>query len=305
MEDRSTEMEQINCINFCEVLFTVYHNDKTFSKTFSYIKEVAHFNDCRRVYFGSSFCGQHIIHLTDDILQAFFSFCREKNLNVTLVIPTFSQRDLKIGKNKVRKLIEDNTDLIDEVTVNDYGMLMYIGEISSIKVNLGRLFMKDYRDPRFVDYFRLDWKPKIFTNYLVQLTRKYRITGLEFDPTHHAIDYSECPKGLEIGVHLPYCYVTVGRICEYASISKDIDKKYRPNLPCQVECKENLVEYHSENDREWVRLGRTIYFNNEAVQIKGVSTFRAIFFPLDVVKDIMIEVSKQKGEEMNESIGSI
>lgn len=274
-------MKRINCINLCELISSVFREDSTFVRPYEEIKEMANFDRCERIYFGSSFCGQQFLHISDKVLSSFFEFCRNEKIKVTMVIPTFSQGDLAAGKKKVEKLLIVNGDLIDEVTVNDYGMLHYVKKFDSVKKNLGRLFMKDYRDPRYEEYFRMEWKPKIFTEYLSNLIKEYDVTGLEFDPTHNKVDYTDCPEGVEIGVHLPYCYVTVGRICEYASIPEQIEKKYRPNHPCVMECKENIVKYHTEDDREWIRFGRTIYFDNESFQVTGKDVFRVIYFPLD------------------------
>ena len=148
---------------------------------------------------------------------------------------------------------------------------------------MGRIFMKDYRDLRYAQYFNTTLKPKIFTTYFDELIDKYNIRGVEFDLTHREINFEACPKKLEIGVHAPYCYMTVGQICEFGSIHKSIEKKFRPNTTCQGECNLNMFRYNFNDGHEWLRVGRAIYFENKECQLVGMDSFRKIYFPVDLV----------------------
>lgn len=61
---------------------------------------------------------------------------------MTLVIPVFSEKDLEKGKKLLTELMDTYGDLIDEITVNDIGMLAYVKKLFDKKINLGRLFLK-------------------------------------------------------------------------------------------------------------------------------------------------------------------
>ena len=80
-------------------------------------------------------------------------FAKDWNLKLTLVLPIFSEKDLKLAKKKIIKILQNSKSVIDEVTVNDFGMLTYIQSKFDKKVNLGRLFFKDPRDVRVNEYY--------------------------------------------------------------------------------------------------------------------------------------------------------
>lgn len=267
-------MHTIPCLNYCDLLGREGAEIDSTLKTYE------------RIYIGSYFCGKYFIHMNteylDHMLETILSEGKEKPA-ITLVVPMFGQRDLEEGKQKLAKLLDQYREVIDEITVNDYGMLTYIGEVYDYPMNIGRLLMKDYRDPRYVDYYQSTMQPKIFTDYFKRLRKKYRIQGVELDPTHVSIDLSEAPEDLVIGVHGPFCYITMGQTCEFASVNKTIDHKYRPNSECGNECVHYHILYHPQEDVEWMRLGRAVYFYNPDVKITGTSKIREIYFP---VKDL-------------------
>ena len=171
---------------------------------------------------------------------------------------------------------------VDEIVVNDYGMLAYISETFKVALYLGRLFTKDYRDPRYEEYFNQVLNPKILNRPMLELIVDFKVKGLEFDPTHVGINFREVPEQLTIGIHAPYCYMTTGHICEYASLDKEIAKKFRPNSPCKHECTSNMIRYDFEDDREWIRIGKTIYFENRECTIYELEHMRNIYFPIDM-----------------------
>lgn len=275
-------MLQSNCLNFCEIMEHLYEADSTLNDIIDEANKMAGFEKCERIYIGSYFCSQYFIHLSNEILRKLGMVCKERGIRVTLVIPTFSEKDLEKGKERVEIYKTDLGTCTDEMTVNDYGMLVYISQNYDIKLNMGRLFMKDYRDPRYEEYFNQTLQPKIFTTYLKDLIKKNKISGLEFDPTHRAIDLSEKPEGIHIGIHEPYCYMTVGHICEFASIHKEIDKKFRPNTSCQRECTSHIMRYNLHDGHNWIRVGRAIYFDNRTCDVKGSHERRIIYFPIDL-----------------------
>ncbi|MBE5962995.1 MAG: hypothetical protein E7256_16720 [Lachnospiraceae bacterium] len=274
-------MTQIDCLNFCEVLQDFYDKNVPFITTVRDIQKKAGFAKCERIYIGSSFCGPYFLHLSEKIMVEVIEACQAEGISVTLVLPVFTEKCLVLGKEKIKGLSAYFDKGIDEITVNDYGMLNYISGNYSIKLNMGRLFMKDYRDPRYEEYFHSELYPKIFTPYLTELMKKYRITGMEFDPTHSVINFKQKPKDIEIGVHSPYCYMTTGHICEAASIHKEIDHKFRPTTSCQSECKDIIIHYDLHDGRNWYRVGPTIYFENPDCRIEGINRYRWIYFPIN------------------------
>lgn len=276
-------MQKEECISLCEILEYVHGIEPDFSNMIDRICHAAIYEKCQRVYIGSSFCGQYFLHLSYRLLGELMTVCTKRQIKMTLVVPIFTEKHLEEGKAQVERLLEKFDQEIDEITVNDYGMMEYISKYYPEKrLNMGRLFMKDYREPRYEAYFNSTLKPKGFTNQLRELVKKYNICHIEFDPTHRKIDFSEKPESVEIGLYAPYAYITVGQICEVSGISKPIEKKFRPNEPCGAECYQHPMRYFVEdNSRDWRRVGRAIYFENKMPDIMGIEKLREIYAPLD------------------------
>lgn len=274
-------MEQISCLNFCDIMNYLNQEEETIEAIIKKTADKAGFEDVERIYIGSYFCAQYFLRMDDNLIDDIVSFAKRLKKKITLVIPIIPQKDLNNGLKKIEGYCEYFEDCMDEITVNDYGMLAHIHENYDVRLNMGRLFMKDYRDPRYPDYFNTVLKPKIFTKYLIRLIEQYQIDGMEFDLTHVAINFENKPKGILIGVHTPFCYMTVGQICEYGSINKEIEKKFRPNQPCGKECQDAIIRYDMQDGREWIRVGRAIYFDNKECEIEGLSKYRVIYFPVE------------------------
>lgn len=276
-------MTEQNCLNLCEILPYLKKKRQNLKKIIMDACELAQYDSLERIYMGSSFCGKYFLEQSNQFIKEIKTCAEEIQVPITLVIPTFSQSDLEHGKKKISDILELCQDYVDELTVNDYGMLPYLKKEYQKPLNIGRLFMKDYRDPRYQEYFKMPWRPRIFTDYFKQILIQYEIKSCEFDLTHEINDFSQLPPEITLGIHVPFCYQTVGRICEYASISKEISKKYRANAPCEQNCTESLVKYAvSDGDMEYVRFGRTVYFRHPGYKIKGVEQYRLIYFPLDL-----------------------
>ena len=279
-------MEEQQCLNFCEILQVVAGEGKIKSNI-DKAKLMGGLTRCERIYFGSYFCGQYFRQRQKGQIEELIGYCKAEHMKLTLVIPILTEKHLKEGKKKIQALSRYFGMCIDEVTVNDFGMLDYMAkqydsqENGDIKLNLWRILMKDYRDPRYTEYFNTPLKPRTFTNYLRELIRKYAICGVEFDPTHAVIDWSECPKEVLIGMHTPYCYETVGQICQMAGIHKPIEKKFRPNDTCQMECGKHQIHYSIEEGHTWIKHGRTVYFKNEGCEAIGIDKIRKIYCPLE------------------------
>ena len=275
-------MQKVECISLCEIMEHVYEIEPHFYRIIENVSRVAGHTKCERIYIGSAFCGQYFLHLSEKLIEELMTECRKQDIKVTLVLPIFTEKHLKAGKEKLAKLLTHFNEQIDEVTVNDYGMLLYVRDsYQDIGLNMGRLFMKDYREPRYEEYFNQVLKPKGFTNDLKKIVKQYQVKGIEFDPTHKIIDFSEKPEEIEISIYAPYAYITVGQICEVGGISKSIEKKFRPNEPCKTECYKYRMKYFLEDDRDWRRIGRAIYFENRKPKLIGATKVREIYAPLD------------------------
>lgn len=272
----------MECISVCEIMPDLYKKEPNVEKLIEKACEEAGFSKCERIYFGSSFCGQYFLNMPKKETDLLAEVCQKQNIKLTMVLPIFTEKNLERAKERIKIYVGELKEVLDEITVNDYGMLMYLHKnYPSLNLNMGRLFMKDYRDPRYEEYFNTPLKPKAFTSYLEKLVRDYSIGSIEFDPSHKIIDVNEKPEEVTIALHTPYCYETVGQICQMAGISQPIEKKFRPNEPCQQECYTHKIHYFIDEGITWFKLGRAVYFKNEACEIKGTECIRIIYSLLD------------------------
>lgn len=280
------------CLNLCEVLNNALLCDGRLEKV---IEKVICDNQIteplERIYSGSSFCSQYFLHLA--CWDKLFKYCREEGWKLTVTLPVFSQKDLNRAKEKIKDILEKGKNIADEVTVNDLGMLKYISENYDIRINLGRLFFKDPRDVRVRIYQEGEISPNLLSCKSYYMEGNDKVKGIELDPTNRYIDLSRCDlEGIELGVHSPFCYMTTGNICKFASIHKDVEQKFRPNSQCRMECfkiYEHYKEKFQGKSADMIRLGRTVYYYNNGSRIAGKKIDRKMYFPVLEVKEIMKE----------------
>ena len=96
----------------------------------------------RRLYIGSNFCSQYFLRQPDQVWREAFSLCRREGIPATLVVPVFSQKDLAEACRRIDELVGANRGVVDEITVNDVGMVAYCLDRYGLPLNAGRLFSK-------------------------------------------------------------------------------------------------------------------------------------------------------------------
>lgn len=274
----------IFCLNLCEISAQSSSSSETIQELFQNIEKDRNVK-IERVFIGSSFCSQYFINFSSWVKAV--DFCRKKNIKITLVVPVFSESDLFIGKKKIDKILSESNEIIDEVTVNDIGMLSLFQAKKKLKINIGRLFFKDPRDCRVPAYTKLELSPQLLSCIGNQYLEKYNFNGIELDPTNEILNLSAAqPYNYSVAIHFPFCYTTTGNVCKFASIHKSIEKKFRPNTKCGMECLK-IVDYYSGHvvqtdcDPTLIRIGRTLYFKNDNVTFVGKQPDRIIYFPFE------------------------
>lgn len=270
------------CINLCDIFNLDQKKEYSLVKYINMIEAMA-FNMIDRIYFGSYFCDQYFMRFNgyNELIQ----YCRNKHVNMTLVIPVMSQNVLDIGKKRIWEICGCADNVIDEITVNDLGMMSYISKCGKYKLNLGRLFFKNPRDCRVPEYINCKVVPGLLSELNQEFWARQSVRCVELDSTNQIIDVSEFANmGIELALHLPYCYITTGKICKFASIHKSIQKKFRPNVNCQMECMYITDTYWGDttanSDQIICRIGRTLYFENSNVKILGKDLDRVLYFPI-------------------------
>ena len=239
----------------------------------------------RRLYVGSYFCGQYFLRQSDALWREAFSLCRRERIPATLVVPVFSQSDLARGCGLVDRLVHDYGDVLDEITANDVGMLAFAVGRYGRSVNVGRLLSKEPRDPRYPDIFESRYSVPV-SALLTDSHVGDEVQGVEIDPTHAALDLAQL-RGLapqmRVGVHVPYCFMSTGSVCELASLHRPVRRKFRPNDPCSLECVRCAVGYALPGGARLLKWGRTVFFPNHGCTVFEGEDFRMIVSPIDLL----------------------
>jgi hypothetical protein len=274
--------EVMFCLNLCEILSDSLWEHITVEDFFDLVSKKH--GTIERVYIGSYFCSQFFLRLSG--YKRLFHYCKEKNIPITIVIPVFSQKDIAFGKNKIDSICTDSQGLIDEITVNDVGMLSWCQEKQKYGINLGRLFFKDSRDCRVPEYKHLEVEPYLVSNLNEKFWSRFRINVIEVDPTNQKLIFSRLNKtNMTVGIHYPLCYMTTGNICKFASIHRTPQQKFRPNIKCDLECL-HIIDYYSgyvhqtKSNPLMLRIGRTLYYETGKIELMGIDSCREIYFPL-------------------------
>lgn len=278
------------CLNVCEVLYGAMMKEKRLDEVVRLVREKNGMAEpLERIYTGSSFCSRYFLH--GRWWAELAEWCREKGVFMTLTLPVFSQKDLPAAKEKIGEILAAAEGVIDEITVNDVGMLCYISSHYNKKVNLGRLFFKDSRDVRVRGYDEGEMTPALLTYDKERWTMGKEIYAVELDSMSRYVNLADCNlDGVKLCIHSPFCYMTTGNICKFASIHKEPEQKFRPNSPCSMECTgiyEHYRKRFGERDTDVIRFGRTVYYFNNDSSILGKDIDRKLYFPLREAKEVM------------------
>lgn len=285
------------CVNLCE-FYSPSFLEKTDIQSFLNFISKQMKTQINRIYIGSSFCSQYFLQLAH--YDKLFELCASWKIPITLTVPVFSEKDLSKGKAKLSNICCMSSGIIDEITVNDVGMLFCLQDNKKYKINLGRLFFKDPRDCRVPVYTMRSASPMLFSHLTDTYWSKYRMNFVELDPTNSVLNTEELKdSAIKLAVHAPFCYMTMGNICKFASIHKNVSQKFRPNLKCGLECS-HIIDLYSGHikgtncDPTLLRLGRTLYFEMYPVKFYGKEPERIIYFPI-----------KEWRKYVNENTGSV
>ena len=240
-----------------------------------------------RLYIGSSCCPNFFLHC--GIYPKIIAYCRESNIKISLSVCVFPQSFVKIGMRAIQGLLSDGDGVIDELLVNDIGMLRFVTNCSKVKIVLGRLFFKDPRDGRFPKFIARRVAFSLLSYH--RLLEEWHPFGIEIDPVSDEIDLSSIAGLVEhVALNSPFCYMCCGNVCRAASAFKPLDKKFRASAPCALECLET-ASVHTDRLRKDSRtlfiIGKTVYFSQPSVKVvlpQGCS-LRRLFFPLQEFMD--------------------
>ncbi len=280
----NVSMQCTNAISFCELLHVFSDDVSQNEKLIGNVCKVAELTDVDRLYIGSNFCGRYFVKFTESAVKKVVAltdsetFC---NLKITLCVPIFSQSVLSDGVSVVARLLQQYQAVIDEVSVNDYAMLDYISKNFDVKINVGRMLCKDTRDQRHDEYFNVSHVPATDT-LTSSVLSQYNVFCYDADLTNRFIDVSG--STLNYAFYYPYCFATVGNICEFAGIDFAIEKKFRANSPCAFSCTHVSIDYENSFGDKYLKLGRAVYFSVSDFSVNAQKPCRMVYEPFDMFK---------------------
>lgn len=202
------------------------------------------------VYLGSYFCDRYFCHTPDKVWQMCFQRIQDYGAFAVLVIPSPSQQQLTITKQRIASLLENYGDQIQEIVVNDPGMLLWITSTYPEKALwLGRIMDKELRDPRYS-------LPQIHKKLWEQADNE-QFAGVEIDLFQ--LDPALLPEsGCRLGIHTSLVYLTMGRICEFSAIGLPVAEKFQLYRPCRRQCVSNWL-WEKQGDHAFLKHGRAVY----------------------------------------------
>lgn len=303
VEEESCVMER--CVNLCGLKWPAAKTgseDGLVALVRSIVRE-ASFDGIDRLYAGSSFCAAAFGHSAGrSALASLARACEALHVPCTLTVPAATEIELPALKRSMENALA-LCPAIDEVTVNDYGMLDWMANRTALRLNIGRLFSRDLRDPRYEGGFPDCYRPALIPEALEAIMGEYsQVGGIELDPAGLTVDISAAPALATVAVHVPYLFATTGKHCSVAP-ARPGGVPASSGDACAQECCGSMVTHClfpqvqgdapaegggqmgdgvvGEGARElyYLKRGKTVYVLNDGVRVTGQRPYRLVYTP--------------------------
>ncbi len=192
-----------------------------------------------RVYIGAEFC-EHLLPSTDE-LAAECARAVAEGVALTLVTPP-------VGDEGVAKVLDLAKVLAvsgvrgPELVLNDWGSLDAVSEakIAGLALVVGRCLVKFQKDPAVVEHYK-DSPEKLRMSSVAggPLRRLLDGTGVarvEVDALPQGFPGGVADETLAASAHVPYGYVSTGRVCLVGSLALPRLERFTPQTKCPRPC---------------------------------------------------------------------
>lgn len=243
------------------------------------------------VYYGSEFCAKRFPNLSQ-ILDV-INVCKGNKKKLVLLCPAGDDLFVNTCIDIIEKLESVLVDYELELEINDYGLLYRLNKknLRYIKYRGGRLLDKSFHDGRLDsrELQRLYQKSKIkwyeddswLSENMAKVFSKNNLFGFDLDVPAGGVTSKKNNRTLDIGVFVPYSYITTGGICMMKNLDKPIFEKFNcSDDSCSQKCrkyyeimKKRIIDIHEENlklddgynlrDIILYRVGNTIFYVRE------------------------------------------
>ena len=260
------------CLNLCDIFTALIREYECIENLIS-VAENKRKIKYRRICLGSYFCDTYFIKNIKNMLVSTYPYCQENDIKITLTLPVFSESRLNDGLDLIDELLIQYKDVIDEVTVNDIGMLQYISKKNNLATNQGRMMQKYTRDIRYANYS----------------DDRFQYCGYmdKYESFVEAVEFDICSKSMEIHIgrkktiiHRNYQYTTMGRICWFAGLNRCVRNKFNLNSLCDESCGRFFLNYIDREGRMFYQVGKAVFSEVFSSEIKTDSEIRFADFPL-------------------------
>ncbi len=281
-------IEEIS-VNLCNLKFDISELYRILDNYNQKLKE-AYNRKPNRVYIGFEYCDKMVHFFSMRELIAIFNTIENLDMKVTYVIPPVREENFKKHMDILDELISRTN--LNEISVNDYGMLNYLHtkRTNNLDIILGRLFDKGIRETR-LNIFESEAvkknsaeisKTNLFDEPYLKLFESFNINRIELDTFPDGVqDVSKAGK-LNVSIHYPKVFISRGSYCEAGSIGQKPENKFKLSNMCGFECskiyKKIILEH---NCRELIKLGNAILFHQpEPIGDIVNGKFRLVFSPV-------------------------
>jgi hypothetical protein len=202
-----------------------------------------------RLYLGDEFCHHLIPTLLD--LETALTWCQERGVPLTLATPPVTDDGLQDLRPLFMRL---QSAPGAEVVANDWGTLRVLQrEFPQLGRVLGRTLRRQIKDPRAEQAAATG----AMTDGYQALLTKLGVTMISADRL------PDDPTTLPLAMHLPYEFVTTGRICSISGVPFPDHKKFLVDFSCPKPCRDFYLDLQDASVQGSMRQkGNTLYAHN-------------------------------------------
>lgn len=207
------------------------------------------------VYLGHETCQEYFFHYLNQYIKKAKEL-KEKDFYIVLVIPPLTDLYFK----KIIDKIKENSNLFDEITVNDYGTFSLLKEF--FKINLGRQLIKQKTgnlDKKILNNLDeenlMEIKKPLINKFLLKKLEK-EINFIELNPVIQGIDLKVFEDfSFKIALHFPYVLSSTTFMCW-----SKVDNVFKRIVNCDISCKFSKTNFLGNS---YFIKGNSVYFKEE------------------------------------------
>jgi hypothetical protein len=202
-----------------------------------------------RLYLGDEFC-HHLIPTMAE-LETVLAWCQERQVPLTLATPPVTDDGLRDLRPLLRRLQGEPGA---EVVANDWGTLRLLQrDFPKLGRVLGRTLRRQIKDPRA----DVAAATGAMTDGYHALLTQLGVTMISADRL------PDSPTALPLAMHVPYEFVTTGRICSVSGVPFPETKKFLVDFSCPKPCRDFYLDLQDASVKGGMRQkGNTLYGRN-------------------------------------------